>query len=237
MILATLALTIAAATPTRWLGVALGEPIAAVRATLGDPLDEKDLGDGLIKSVYLAADNSAFVGVDRKNGVVVMISLQPVKGSTVDLADPYGIRLGDLEQAVQKTRGKPDSTDNGDGADRWIYGSAPAWRYIFHNGVLGEIIAIDPNAAPSAAAAADPPVHSGSSMADAIVIKGENEMTGVEWEYAYLAFHPCASGKRAMVKQALLTSNKRSYDLLTTKCPGQDPQEIYFDISDYIGKI
>ena len=63
-------------------------------------------------------------------------------------------------------------------------------------------------------------------------------MTGVDWEYAYLTYHPCAGGvKRKMLDQALLTSNKRSYDALTTQCPGDAAQTLYFDITDYIGKL
>lgn len=242
MLASTLALILAAATGSQWLGVSLGEPAAAVRAALGDPLNEEDLGDGLTKSRYLTADNTAFLGVDRKNGIVVMISFSPVEGESVTVADPFGVKIGDTESRVLAIRGKADSTDNGDGADRWMYGTDPGWRYIFRNGALAMIIASSVSAVQSAETAQSapsvPPLHTGASIADAIVIKGENEMTGIQWEHAYLAYHPCQdSGKRELVKQALIRSNKRSFDALTTQCPGGSRQTIYFDITDFIGKL
>ncbi len=239
MLISTLALVLAAANGPQWLGVSLGEPVAAVRASLGDPLDEEDLGDGLTKSRYFVADNTAFLGVDWKNGVVVMLSFEPLQGESVTTADPSGAKIGDTEARIQAIRGKPDSTDNGDGADRWNFGSDPAWRYIFRNGTLAMIIASSLKSMPDAQHAPPvPPLHTGASIANAIVIKGENEMTGIEWEHAYLAYHPCSGGrKRELLKQALIANGKRSFDALTTRCPGNDPQTLYFDITDYIGKL
>ena len=235
------AILLAAASATTWLHVSLGEPIAAVRANLGDSLAERDLGDGLTKSLYFVADNAAFLGVDRKNGVVVMISLEAAEspGSPVSVTDPSGIRLGDTEQHVLAVRGTPDSTDNGDGADRLLYGSGAVWHYVFRDGKLVMIILSDAHGVTAVSSGvAEPVLHSGSSVADAIVIKGENAMTGVDWEYAYLAYHPCANGeKQKMLQQAPLSSNKHSYDALKTQCPGETPKTLYFDITDYIGKL
>ena len=239
MIGLTLALVLGAVDAPQWLGVSLGEPVAAVRTSLGDPVDEEDLGDGLTKSRYLVADNTAFLGVDWKNGVVVMLSLEPLPGESVAQADPSGAKIGDTEARIQTLRGKPDSTDNGDGADRWNYGSDPTWRYIFRNGTLGMIINSSLSAMPDAQHAPPvPPLHNGTSIANAIVIKGENAMTGVHWEYVYLAFHPCpGNAKRKMLMQALLVNGKRSFDALTTQCPNGNPQMFYFDITDFIGKL
>jgi hypothetical protein len=222
-----------------WFGVALREPIAQVRATLGDPLDENDLGDGITKSRYFVDGNTAILGVDRKNGVVVMLSVTSAGSQMSDAADPFGVKLGTAESAVEHQRGKPDATDNGDGADRLLYGNGPTWHYIFRNGVLGMIIvSAPPSATVASATIPDPPLHTGASLADAIVIKNENATTGVDWEYAYLALHPCtATVRRKLLKQALITQGKRAYDALTTQCPGQPQQTLYFDITDYLGKL
>lgn len=204
-----------------WFGITLGEPISQVRAQLGDPLNENDLGQGITKSRYLVDDNTALLGVDRKDGAVVMLSLTSAGNKSSTAADPFGIQLGATEAAVQQARGKPGATDDGDGANRLLYGTAPMWHYIFHDGVLGMII-VTTRSNDASPTTPDPPLHTGASIADAIVIKNETEMTGVGWEYAYLAYHPCnAEVQRKMVKQSLVTQAKHDYDVLQTSCPGQ----------------
>jgi hypothetical protein len=176
------------------------------------------------------------LGVDRKNGMVVMLSLTSAGNQTSTAADPFGVKLGTPETTLQQLRGKADATDNSDGVDRFLFGTSPMWHYIFRDGALGMIIltAHSSNATP---AAPDPPLHAGTSFADAIVIKNETETTGVDWEYAYLAYHPCnAWVRRKMVKQSLVTQQKREYDVLETECPGEAPQTLYFDITDSFGK-
>ncbi|HET7814637.1 MAG TPA: hypothetical protein VFL13_09720 [Candidatus Baltobacteraceae bacterium] len=220
---------------TTWFGVSLGETTAYVRAALGDPIDDRAIGEGLIKSRYLVDGNKAILGVDRKDGVVVMISLTTASNEKSDAADPFGIKLGTAESAVQTKRGTPDALDNGDGADRFLYGSAPTWRYIFHDGALSTIIV---NESFPPAPVHDPPLHTGTSISDAVIIKNETAVTGVEWEYAYLSFHPCSKTvPRTFTKQRLITRENREYDALETTCAGKPSQTLYFDITDYFGKL
>jgi len=73
----------------------------------------------------------------------------------------------------------------------------------------------------------------GSSFEKAIVVKGANEETGVKAEYAYLAQH--FPGYR-FSKQSLVQRVGRAYDVLEFSTP-DGPHTIYFDITDFLGKL
>lgn len=74
----------------------------------------------------------------------------------------------------------------------------------------------------------------GSSIAKAVVIKGANEQTGVEAEYAWLAKH--FPGYK-MGKQALTSENGKSYDVMDFTTADGKKMTIYFDITDFFGKM
>jgi len=73
----------------------------------------------------------------------------------------------------------------------------------------------------------------GSSYQTAIVIKEQSELTGVPAEYAWLKAN--RPGWKA-VGQALASHNGRPYDILTIRKGGKT-EEIYFDISNFFGKL
>ena len=75
----------------------------------------------------------------------------------------------------------------------------------------------------------------GSSFKTAIVILGaKNEAEGTKAEYIYLAGH---FPNYKLIRQALLNSDKKDYDLLEfTSADGSD-HRLYFDITDFFGKF
>jgi len=74
----------------------------------------------------------------------------------------------------------------------------------------------------------------GSSVANAIVLSGvQNELDGVSAEYAYIRDH--LPGCRP-TGQALIREGARSYDTIKLAGPSCGTPEVFFDITDWLGK-
>jgi hypothetical protein len=73
----------------------------------------------------------------------------------------------------------------------------------------------------------------GSSYTTAIVVPATNEITGVQWEYAYIRSH--YPGSKFMY-QALDSHGAKPYDLMTFKTADGKQHTLYFDISRYFGR-
>jgi hypothetical protein len=84
------------------------------------------------------------------------------------------------------------------------------------------------------AAAIPATFQDGSSMANAIPIKAPNEKAGVTAEYHWIAEH-FPGYKRG--KQALLNGNGRMYDAIDITTTSGERRTVYFDITDYFGKM
>jgi hypothetical protein len=88
---------------------------------------------------------------------------------------------------------------------------------------------------PIPSAASTPTVlQDGSSMANAIPIKAQNEKAGVAAEYHWIAEH-FPGYKRG--RQQLLNGNGRYYDAIDITTTAGEHRTIYFDITDYFGKM
>ena len=76
----------------------------------------------------------------------------------------------------------------------------------------------------------------GSSVEKAIVILGaKGEGDGVAAEYDYVEQHLGLS-RRDVVSQSLLDKNKHAFDMLELRT-AQGSRQVYFDITDYFGKL
>ena len=73
----------------------------------------------------------------------------------------------------------------------------------------------------------------GSSCATAIVVPATNEISGVQWEYAYIRTH--YPGSKFMY-QALDSHGGKPYDIMTFKTADGKQRTLYFDISGYFGR-
>lgn len=78
------------------------------------------------------------------------------------------------------------------------------------------------------------PDADGSSFEKAIVIMEKSETVGVDAEYKWLAKN--YPGYK-MLQQALSFYSKKPYDILTIKTSDGDEKKIYFDISNFYGKL
>jgi hypothetical protein len=74
----------------------------------------------------------------------------------------------------------------------------------------------------------------GSSIANAIPIKATNERAGVTAEYRWIGEH-FPGYKRGT--QALLHGNGRFYDSIEIVTASGKRRKIYFDITDFFGKM
>jgi len=86
--------------------------------------------------------------------------------------------------------------------------------------------------APGAAAAAS---GKGLSPDDAIVLDGvSNEIDGVGAEHLYTDQHEAGW---TWQRQALVQNGGRVYDVIDLTGPGGETKSIYFDITDWFGKM
>lgn len=76
--------------------------------------------------------------------------------------------------------------------------------------------------------------HNGSSMANAVVITASNEREGVSAEYHWIA-NRFPGYKRD--RQALLHDNSHCYDEIDITTASGDPMKLYFDITNFFGKM
>jgi hypothetical protein len=76
--------------------------------------------------------------------------------------------------------------------------------------------------------------HDGSSVANAVVITASTEREGVSAEYHWIADR-FPGYKRD--KQALLHDNDRFYDEIDITTASGEPAKIYFDITNFFGKM
>jgi hypothetical protein len=86
--------------------------------------------------------------------------------------------------------------------------------------------------APTAGSTAAEP---GSSYGTAIVLEGaKNEMSGIEAEHSYIVTHYPGWRQR---EQALLDHDGRIYDRIEIVGPKGETKSLYFDITDWFGKL
>jgi len=74
----------------------------------------------------------------------------------------------------------------------------------------------------------------GSSIEQAVVIKGATESTGVHAEYVWIAQR--YPGYRRGT-QSLRASGGRQYDVLEFTTASGEQKRVYFDITDFFGKL
>ena len=122
-------------------------PIARCLANicLGDDMNRTliRLGDGPVPRpvppLFSSYDSYGdLMLVERySGGVVVLVGISTVNGDPSAYADPYGVKIGDTEDSVRQTRGKPDDQSTAD----WRYGAVggPHWVYTMKNGEVDSI--------------------------------------------------------------------------------------------------
>jgi hypothetical protein len=94
--------------------------------------------------------------------------------------------------------------------------------------------AYEPTPPPKPAAVISYAGGDGTSIEKAVVILGADEMSGVKAEYTWLSGHyPGWKG----TNQSLLNKDGKVYDVMDFTLPDGSKHTIYFDITDYFGKM
>ncbi|HXW75937.1 MAG TPA: hypothetical protein VEJ20_00855 [Candidatus Eremiobacteraceae bacterium] len=227
------------ATPiTSWLGVTLGEPSKAVRATLGRPLEivPTNVGD---EWRYAADNGNATLELVLVQDQVLNIAVRVKPGKTSKLADPAGGALGMTAADLTAARGVPIATyDNGDSV---AYGDVTGVRcfYSLENGVVTSIEISEPLPSPPPATVTADANRDGSSLARAFLVAASTSADATAAELAYIHGLTCdnASGLWTLSTQELVSSDGRYYDLYHVTCSTTKlPHDFYFDVTESYGK-
>jgi hypothetical protein len=225
-----------------WNGITIGEPSAALRATLGDPL-RKISGKSIDVARYWmpGSKSSYFLAIEESGRVVGFSAFSEPDGTVENVPpDPSGVRIGDSRESVQAKH--PDfASGHDDDNDPTLEGRVGDF-YVFYR-LAGDRVAnfhwgrpFNPVATPPLT---ENPEPTGDSFDDAVLDVQANEMDGTAWEYRYLAFHPCADGVEwKPATQSLVHNAGRAYDILHVVCPATNAErDFYFDITPYFGKL
>jgi predicted Zn-dependent protease len=78
------------------------------------------------------------------------------------------------------------------------------------------------------------PIQNGASLLQAVIIDEKSEMKGIHVEYDWLKQH--YPGYK-MVKQVMTVHNKRHYDVMYIITADNQQKQIYFNITNFYGKI
>jgi hypothetical protein len=213
---------------TSWLGVTLGEPLAAVAARMGDPIAvAKD--PQLTKFVYLTDDTNAFVTVLSEHGIVSGVRLWSVTTLPAKTVDPFGIALNDTVDKLTAKRGKPtrEAADVDGPFDAYQNGDV---LWLYHVKADQSINSITLSTTDTALAnlpqQPQPAVHSGQSAEDAVRIVQPNADDAKRWEEMYLAIRPCGDNGKWLIRK---TERQGTVDVVTASCNlGGLSREFYF---------
>jgi len=226
-------------------GLTLGMPAGDLRPSFGDPLRILTFQDGGRRAArYLSPDSSGLIVVIEERGYVQGVGIFAVtKGgdpSKIFPADPNGVVLGDTIQTVESRRLDARKQTDDKGAVTIVGKLSPeaGYSYEFKDGKVASIYwgVPVPKGAPDLPALTEP---DGGSPAGAITIVQNSEMTGVQWEYRFLAFHPCDGDTGwKLQQQSIVRDGTRSFDRLHVICPTTKAErDYYFDITSYFGKL
>ena len=74
----------------------------------------------------------------------------------------------------------------------------------------------------------------GRTIENAVIVKAPNELTGVRGEYDWIRKN---YPNWQLKEQSVLNTNSRVYDRMDFKTPDSRPVTLYFDITDFSGKL
>jgi hypothetical protein len=242
------AASIAAATPApaatqnvSWNGIVLGAPSAPLRSTLGDPLHVTQGKYTDAARYWIPGSKASYFLVLEENGHVAGFMGFDESGTAPEgvPADPSGVTIGDTVDAVKAKH--PDFQLSQDPQKTPTLSGRVGDVDVTYDVANGHVTdfewsrPFEPSSVPALPSIADP---AGDSYATAILDAQNDEMSGVSWEYRYLAFHPCSGDERWKLKmQSLRNSGGKAYDVLHVVCPSTNAErDFFFDITRYFGK-
>jgi hypothetical protein len=104
-------------------------------------------------------------------------------------------------------------------------------KYVVTIALAGTLLSCASPSNTTKTAPAPSPTGEGLSFATAIRVPSATERDGITWERIYLAHHY----RGRLVGQRLGNHAGRVYDIMTIATPDGRQQDVYFDISSYVG--
>jgi len=217
--------------------VTLGQPMADLHATLGDPVRVLS-SDGNTIWRYISNGNGTFIDVLVRNNVAVSVTLLS-RFDTARYADPKGIAFGMTPDQVRAKLGPAsrEATNADDGSlDLWYYALPYAWIYEFHSAKLDFIqLVAAPNLVHSFKPGPATTPNDGTSLANAIWIRPSNFATNALWIDTYLLSNECGNGGHWKNMSSKFIADSANNDpfaitVIHASCTAADTErDIYFD--------
>lgn len=218
-------------------GISIGQPVAELRATFGDPVFINSDGKTVVWR-YLTRGGGTFTDIIVKNNLVQSVTVVG-RFDAIHFVDPNAVPFGSTPDQVRAKLGaaRHESTNSDDGSLDLTYLVLPyGWVYEFHANKLDFIQLI---AAQSYLNSFTPgpsvPSDDGSSAERAIWIRPSIAPANQLWIDTYLSHVSCGSGgKWKQASQNLQrdpsTNDPDAYTLVHAQCTaGADRRDFYFD--------
>lgn len=242
VLLAMLASPVQAQTPSQppagtFESVTIGQPMASLRTTLGDPLRIIP-SNGFDIWRYMTHGNDLYLDVLVKDNLAQSVTvLSRIDGASY--TDSRGASFGMAPDQLRLKLGPAtrESTNADDGSlDLWYFAQPYAWIYEFHKNKLDFIQLI---ASPTLRQtfSPGPPVvaNDGASVERAIWIRPSNSLTNTLWIDAFLTASACGNGghwKAASLSSApdATKQDPLAYTVVHAACTdGAGKRDFYFD--------
>lgn len=238
-----LLLAVAAAYPSLE-GVTIGESMADVRATLGDPISVSQEAQGLAIWRYLEHGSGVFVDVLTRGGVaysVTVVARYP--GSRYEA--PSGVAFGSTRAQVVDKLGAPFRTTTNDddrSTDLWYrvvtmggdHAAAGIWIYeLAASDRLAFVQILPPEGLGQTIPPAQPvDLPDGSSIDKAIRPVQPDVLNGLVWTYAYLRLNGCGERGHWIPSRVFEpVQNGVTYRAIDATCSsGNATRTFYFDV-------
>jgi hypothetical protein len=217
--------------------ITIGEPMAQLHATFGDPIRVLQYGQTVIWR-YLTHGGGLYTDVIVKDNLAQSVTVLR-RISSVRYAAPTGASFGMSPGEVRAKFGAAtrEATNADDGSLDLTYVARPfAWIYEFHANSLDFIQLV---AAPSLLATFPPgsavTPNDGTSLARAIWIRPSNVLSDTVWIDAFLAENPCGGGGQWKQTSSKLAADQAAddpiaYMIVHARCSaGNQERDFYFD--------
>ncbi|MGP8100281.1 MAG: hypothetical protein ACLQHL_05875 [Candidatus Cybelea sp.] len=219
-------------------GITIGEPMANLRPTFGDPIQVFAAGNNAVIWRYLTHGDGVYVDVLVKNNVALSVTVLS-RLSGVAYVAPSGVALWMTPDQVRAKLGpaRHESTNSDDGSlDLWYAALPYAWIYEFHGNKLDFIQLI---ASPDLVRQLPPgPVatpNDGTSLANAIWVRPPNLLANSVWIDAFFATNACGhSGRWKEISSKLIADTAKNdplaYSVVHARCSdGGTERDFFFD--------
>jgi hypothetical protein len=218
-------------------GVAIGAPMATLRASLGDPIKIESAGETVIWR-YLTHGGGTYLDIIVKNNVAQSLTLLN-RFDTVKYVDPNGIAFGETPDQVRNKLGTParEATNSDDGSlDLWYMTAPYAWIYEFRANKLAFIqLVASPNFLSTFSGGPRVDSDDGTSVERAIWIRPSNILFTTLWIGSFLTANTCGTNGHWTQTASQFragSGNPLAYTIVSALCSdGGTKRDFYFNTS------